>query len=406
MTESLYLHLSSKEGGGSFQYELNALEVALHLASQGVSLHVGYEDPIWEDFIPDGIAKISVPRPPWVNILFKGATLLSTPLWLMRFLFRMLHPANQVISPLPSVGKFFPSQESQLAYLVQGPTVGVIHDLMHRYERSFPEAGWIIRRWYRDRHFRLLAVEAKGVCVDSLLGQRQLVESYGVPSSKVDVLPYAVPSYAVEEPPNDFDSRYSLPAKFLFYPATLWLHKNHECLFRAMARLVPEFPEIYLVLVGGRGNAESYLQVLAVELGIRDRVQFLGYVDYRDMAGFFRRARAFVMPSFFGPTNIPPLEAMYHGCPALVSNSYGMPEQCGDAAIAFDPKDPDALSKAIARIWTDDDLVRDLVAKGRVRSELYNSVHFTETCASILARRLGLEQKPPHPLLEERGLKP
>jgi glycosyltransferase involved in cell wall biosynthesis len=399
MTESLYLHLSSgRENGGSFQYELNALEVALHLAFQGVPLRVGYEDSIWEDFIPNGIAKIRVPRPAWVNLLFKGTTLVRTPLWLMRFLFRMLHPANQVISPLPSVGKFFPSQESQLVYLVQGPTVGVIHDLMHRYERSFPEAGSTIRRLYRDRHFRLLAVAAKGVCVDSLLGQRQLVESYGVPSSKVDVLPFAVPSYALEEPHDDFDSRYSLPTKFLFYPATLWLHKNHECLFRAMARLVPEFPDIYLVLVGGRGNAESYLKDLAVELGIRDRVQHLGYVDDRDMAGFFRRARAFVMPSFFGPTNIPPLEAMYHGCPALVSNSYEMPEQCGDAAIAFDPKDPESLSKLIARIWTDDDLVQDLAAKGKVRSALYSGVHFTETCASILVRRLGLEQKPPDPL--------
>jgi glycosyltransferase involved in cell wall biosynthesis len=165
-----------------------------------------------------------------------------------------------------------------------------------------------------------------------------------------------------------------------------------------MARLVPEFPDIYLVLVGGRGNAESYLKDLAVELGIRDRVQHLGYVDDRDMAGFFRRARAFVMPSFFGPTNIPPLEAMYHGCPALVSNSYEMPEQCGDAAIAFDPKDPESLSKLIARIWTDDDLVQDLAAKGKVRSALYSGVHFTETCASILVRRLGLEQKPPDPL--------
>jgi glycosyltransferase involved in cell wall biosynthesis len=391
MTESLYLHLSTnRDNGGSFQYELNALEVALHLESQGVPLSVGYEDSIWEAFIPDGIAKIHVPRPGWVNILFKSATILHMPLWLMRFLFRMLHPANQVISRLCSVGKFIPSQESQLVYLVHGPTVGVIHDLMHRYESSFPEAGSTIRRLYRDRHFRLLTLAAKGICVDSLLGQRQLVESYGVPSSKVDVLPFAVPHYALDEPQDDFDARYSLPAKFLFYPATLWRHKNHECLFRAMAKLVPEFPDIHLVLVGGRGNAESNLNDLSAELGIRDRVHCLGYVADRDMAGFFRRARALVMPSFFGPTNIPPLEAMYHGCPVLVSNLYGMPEQCGDAAIAFDPKDPDTLSEAIARIWTDDDLVRDLAAKGRVRSAQYSGANFTEACASILRQRLEI----------------
>src|SRR6185437_2287669 len=122
--------------------------------------------------------------------------------------------------------KFITSQESQLAYLGPGPSVGVVHDLMHRYETSFPEGASGVRRWYRDRHFKLMTTVSVAVCVVSKMGQRQLMESYGAPATKAEVLPFAVPPYAMEEVPVDFDTRYKLPSKFLFYPAMLWQHKN------------------------------------------------------------------------------------------------------------------------------------------------------------------------------------
>jgi glycosyltransferase involved in cell wall biosynthesis len=262
---------------------------------------------------------------------------------------------------------------------------------MHRYETSFPEASSVIRRWYRNRHFKLLATVVGGICVDSDLGKRQLAESYGVSPEKVDVLPFAIPPYAHEDAPSDFDSRYVLPAKFLFYPATFWKHKNHSCILRAMALLVPAIPDLHLVLVGGSGNAEQEVNFLVTELGLTDHVHRMGYVEDRDMSGFYRRARALVMPSFFGPTNIPPLEAMHHGCPVLVADNYGMPEQCGGACITFDPRDPNELAQAIARIWTDDVLAQNLTEKGRVRSQHFSKLRFLENCASILRRRLDLE---------------
>ena len=392
MSKSLYLHLSTRRtNGGSFQYDMNALEAALGLVSEGVPLFVGYEHPEWKSFIPENIPSIWIPRRRWVNVLFKGLTSVGAPLALMRFVFRLGHPASRYISPSPSVGKFITSQESQLAYLAPGPAVGVVHDLMHRYETSFPEAASGIRRRYRDRHFKLLATVADGVCVDSDLGRRQLAESYGVSAEKADILPFAVPPYALEDPACDFEVRYSLPPKFLFYPATLWQHKNHACILRAMARLLPEIPDLHLVLAGGSGNAEADVNRLVSQLGLTDHVHRMGYVADRDMSGFYLRARALVMASFFGPTNIPPLEAMHHGCPVLVANNYGMPDQCGDACIPFDPQDPEELAQAIARIWTDDALAMSLAEKGRRRSQQFSKSQFQATCAEILHRRLNLE---------------
>ena len=351
MSTSLYLHLSTgRANGGSFQYDLNALDAALCLASEGVPLVVGYEHPEWKSFIPANVPSIWIPRRGWVNALFKGLTLLGAPSGLLRMLFRLVHPASRYISPSPSVGKFFSSQESQLAYLAPGPSVGVVHDLMHRYETSFPEAASAIRRWYRDRHFRLMATVSVAVCVDSVMGRRQLEESYRVPAAKAEVLPFAVPPYAMEDVPLDFDTRYQLPPKFLFYPATLWHHKNHACILCAMARLLPEIPDLHLVLAGGSGNAEADVNRLVSELGLTDHVHRMGYVADHDMNGFYRRARAMVMASFFGPTNIPPLEAMHHGCPSWLRittecpSSAAMPASRSIRAIRNNSRKPSPAS--------------------------------------------------------------
>jgi glycosyltransferase involved in cell wall biosynthesis len=394
MSRRLYLHLStSRWHGGSFQYEQNALAAGVHLAGQGVPLVVGYEDPEWESMIPANVTKIRIRRPVYLNHLFKALTTLYVPVPVLRMLFRVLDPVAKAIDSVPDAASFFPSQETQLAYLAAVPSLGVVHDLMHRYETSFPEAASRLRRFYRDRHFCLLGTKAAGTCVDSQLGKEQLQHSYGIPEEKIEVLPFSVPPYALESPPDDFDARFQLPAKFLFYPATLWRHKNHACILRAMA-LLRDIPDLQLVLAGGSGNGEEMVNGLIAELGLGNRIHRVGYVADREMAGFYRRARALVMPSFFGPTNIPPLEAMHHGCPVLVANNYAMPEQCGEAAIGFDPRKPAELAAAIARIWTDDALARRMAENGRARAVDFSAERFKERCASILRTRLGLGDTP------------
>ena len=43
-------------------------------------------------------------------------------------------------------------------------------------------------------------------------------------------------------------------------------------------------------------------------LGLEETVIFKGYVPENDLSGFYKRAKALIFPSFFGPTNIPPLD--------------------------------------------------------------------------------------------------
>ena len=112
----------------------------------------------------------------------------------------------------------------------------------------------------------------------------------------------------------------------------------------------------------------------------------LGYVSDGELVTLYKRARALVMPTFFGPTNIPPLEAFSLGCPVAISDVRGITEQVGDAAVTFDPEDVDSIADAIERLWLDDDLCRRLVSKGRHRIQSWTPEQFSSRLSEILLR--------------------
>jgi glycosyltransferase involved in cell wall biosynthesis len=217
------------------------------------------------------------------------------------------------------------------------------------------------------------------------VGRQQVAESYGTPLEKIHVLPFVAPPYIRETfTPPGFDTRYSLPAKFIFYPAQFWEHKNHKRLIRAVAALKKDLPDLVLVLAGSPKNAYDSVIKLIHELGLANDVHFLGYVPDADMPEIYRRARALVMPTFYGPTNIPPLEAFVAGCPVAISGTYAMPEQAGDAALFFDPKSESEIADCIYRLWTDDRLCAELTEKGKVRASKWGQKQYNKRFVQIV----------------------
>jgi glycosyltransferase involved in cell wall biosynthesis len=278
----------------------------------------------------------------------------------------------------------FPSQD-EMSFQLPVHSLVAIHDLMHRYERRFPEAAAGIQYRFREYKYRNICNWAGGVLVDSELGRRQVAESYGRPADRIHVLPYIAPKYMqATTPPAGFDKRYQLPAKFIFYPAQYWEHKNHNRLIQAAANLKEALPDLKLVLSGSAQNAYPAVVAMVRELGLVDDVLFLGYVPDEDMPELYRRARALVMPTYYGPTNIPPLEAFTVGCPVAISGIYGMPEQVGDAALLFDPDSVDDLAASIRKLWVDDALCARLAAAGKERIANWGQEQFNQRLRLIV----------------------
>ena len=96
-----------------------------------------------------------------------------------------------------------------------------------------------------------------------------------------------------------------------------------------------------------------------------------------------------IMPSFFGPTNIPPLEAMALGCPVAVSNNYAMGEQVGDAGLLFSPYSPEEIAQCIFRLWTDESLRQRLIENGHKQINKWTKKDFENRLMDIVYTELG-----------------
>jgi glycosyltransferase involved in cell wall biosynthesis len=202
----------------------------------------------------------------------------------------------------------------------------------------------------------------------------------------VHVLPYIAPKYIFHtKSPTGFEKRFQLPLRFLFYPAQFWPHKNHGGLLEAISVLKEKYPDIHLVFSGAKKHGYESLALLVKQLNLENNVHFLGYVADEDIPELYRRARALIMPTFFGPTNIPPLEANALGCPVAASNIYAMKDQLGDAAIYFNPSSVIEIVKSVEQLWINDQLCQKLSNAGLERSKKWSQRLFNGKLHDIIS---------------------
>ena len=377
--------------GGAFQYNLSILEALEALSKDSVSVVVGYSDTSWLPYLEQyKFGAVQVPLGRWGRFFSQLLRYGPMSIRVWRAISPLFHPTVKIIIQQKCDLWIFPSQDPW-CYLIPVPAIATIHDLMHRYEKRFPEVGNFKEFSWREWHYQHTCTFASAILVDSNIGKQHVVESYSVDASKLHILSFMAPSYLSHGVFESIDlSEYAIPNKFLFYPAQFWEHKNHKTLLRAVSLLKNELPDIYLVCVGSSKNAYRAVCHLIKALELENNVSILGYVPNATITSLYRKARALVMPTFFGPTNIPPLEAMVTGCPVVVSNVYAMPEQTQGSALLFDPESVEDLIVAIRRIWVDDELCRTLTEKGLAVAEKWRQEDFNNKLISILNNTLSL----------------
>jgi|WetSurMetagenome_2_1015567.scaffolds.fasta_scaffold01612_1 glycosyltransferase involved in cell wall biosynthesis len=383
----LFLNARPPEGG-VFQYSLSLLEAIASLPQETYDLQVAHTSQDWSKIL----AGYPIQTHPLRLGLWKLASgrlfCLFLPVKVWRAFSPSLHSVKKSILGQQCDLWIFPAQDTW-AYLLPVPALGTIHDLMHRYESRFPEvsAGGEYRK--REAHFRNTCRWTRAVLVDSEIGRRQVNESYGMNPAQIHVLPFVAPRFSARDVPAEDTGPISrLPVKYFLYPAQFWEHKNHKALVLAAALLADEVPDLKVVLTGTAKNAYASTIDLIERLHLKEHFQFLGYVPQIHMRELYQRARALIMPTFFGPTNIPPLEAASVGCPVAVSDIYGMREQMGEGALYFNPSSPAEIAHVMQRLWQSDDLCKDLSKKALAHSSQWNQDQFNKKFRHILEQIL------------------
>lgn len=253
---------------------------------------------------------------------------------------------------------------------VSVPYFATVWDLEHRKQPYFPEVSTVGFTWeQRERIYQTLLPRAARVITGTKTGKDEIVFYYKVRPENVRVVRFPVSYQYLHATDGNHPiqpSKYAIPNPFVIYPAQFWPHKNHVNLLIALQHLngTSENP-LDLVLTGADKGNLSHIRQVIDELGLLERVHILGFIPQSDLAGLYREAVAMVFPSFFGPDNLPPLEAFASGCPVAMSQVKGADEGLEGAAIFFDPADPVSIAEAIQMLRTDATRRIELAARGR-----------------------------------------
>ena len=133
--------------------------------------------------------------------------------------------------------------------------------------------------------------------------------------------------------------------------AHLQARKHHATVLAALARLDPTRRPSYEIV--GEGEERARLEALCAQLGLADRVRFLGQLDHAEALARLAHADLFVMPGVQEPFGVAFIEAMAAGLPAVGGAGEGGPADitaAGEGMLTVTPGDPAALASLLARL--------------------------------------------------------
>ena len=238
------------------------------------------------------------------------------------------------------------------------------HDIQ---QHHFPEFfSPDVLAWRKKTYTQGIANAAFVVC-GTWWTKRDIMRWYGVGADKVAVIPRSSAMGRAEVSHADETALAvgaGLEGPFMFYPAMTFPHKNHLRLFEAMARLRDQRGLRLQLVCTGRayGPFHPELEAAVKRMGLEDQVRFLGVVSDELLAVCYRRARFVVFPSLLEGHSQSLLEALWHGRAIVAANQSSIPETIGGAGLLFDGTDLDEMAEALARAWSDDDLIASLAA--------------------------------------------
>lgn len=255
---------------------------------------------------------------------------------------------------------------SHLGHLLEAPYVCTIHAT--EYGRH---QGWVekhpqsyihgVEKWITNR--------ADQVITCSAYMREQLVDIFNVDLEGVEVIPNGID-------PTDLKPAGDLEAlrrhfcgegeRLVLLVGRLVYEKGFQLALEAVPRVVEELGDVRF-LVAGSGTHEAELRQQAGQLGIDDRVTFVGWIGDDVLHSLYRVADLTVVPSIYEPFGLVALEAMASGCPCIVADTGGLREVVPNDAVGlrFKSKDPHSLAEMVIRVLNDEELHRSLVACGQ-----------------------------------------
>ncbi|MBN3849999.1 glycosyltransferase family 4 protein [Paraburkholderia sp. Ac-20342] len=163
--------------------------------------------------------------------------------------------------------------------------------------------------------------------------------------------------------------------------------KNLQRVLDAIAEL-EHLTTVKFVIVGGR-NSRIFSSDGAAHAVDSKRIVWAGFVSDNELKALYENAGCLVFPSLYEGFGLPPLEAMYCGCPVIASARTSIPEVCGDAAMYCEATSADDIAAKISQMMSDADLRQQYRVAGQLRAREFRWDRTAKKVLEILYEHTG-----------------
>jgi len=226
-----------------------------------------------------------------------------------------------------------------------------------------------IARFYNGSALKSLLNNADRIIITqaNYLKSSPYLEDY---SHKIEVIPNGVDVEKFKQ--LDIDKQKNT----LFFLSLLdefHKYKGLDYLLKALVKVKNEIPDVKLI-VGGKGVLLDHYAGMANEYGLKDNVEFHGFIPDEKIVEYYNRCSVFVLPSISSKQEgfgIVVLEALACETPVISTEIVGVAADVkkSNSGIIIPPRDVDELANAIIKILSHDDKSKEMGKNGRILVE-------------------------------------
>jgi phosphatidylinositol alpha-mannosyltransferase len=327
-------------------------ELTKHLQDEGhqvsVFAPVSDEDRVNEDWLVNAGKPISIPVNGSVaRVLFGPIASSRVKQWITQGDFDLLHLHEPAI----------PSLSLLACSAATGPMVGTFHVSSPK-QKAIYAIGPILEPIVEKLTARIAVSESARQTLKDHFDTDAVVIPNGIESSQ----------YASAQPTIHWRNPHTLGFIGRFEEP----RKGLQILLDALPIIARFIPDVRL-LIAGPGDGDELIKKL--DIGLRNRIVFLGFLTEQEKASFLKSITVYVAPNTGGESfGIILTEALSAGTPVVASDipAFQAVLEKGDAGLLFKNGDSPDLAKVLIGLLRDEQLQQNLSSKGKLSSQKYD----------------------------------
>lgn len=266
------------------------------------------------------------------------------------------------------------------------PSVVTIHDVIFRH---FPQCYKPIDRKIYDYKFAKAARAATRVIAISECTRRDIVNSYGIPAGKIDVVYQGCdPSFSKEVTDMEIEGlrkKYGIDGPFIVTIGTVETRKNQLLAVKALRGLPGD---ISLVIVGRQTPYADEIRRYIAANSLSDRVKWIEGAPFAELPAFYSAALFSTYTSRYEGFGLPVIESLSASTPVIIASGSCLEEAGGPSTPAVNPDDVDEMIHQCRLMIDDTNHRSSIAAAGHDYIARFNQETFTRKVMEVYDKAL------------------